>query len=118
MAAACFIAVVLVSGLSRGTDTAAATPPAAAKVTFAKVEDIVISRCSMCHMPEPVWDGVGTPPKGVMLDTPERIRLHARQIYVQAVMTRAMPPGGNITEISDADRKVLAAWVEAGAPGK
>ena len=118
VAAACFIAVVLVSGLSRGTDTAAATPPAAAKVTFAKVEDIVISRCSMCHMPEPVWDGVGTPPKGVMLDTPERIRLHARQIYVQAVMTRAMPPGGNITEISDADRKVLAAWVEAGAPGK
>ena len=114
VAAACFLAVMFVSGLSR----AAEAPAAPAKVTFARVEDIVISRCSMCHMPEPVWDGVRVPPKGVVLDTPEAIRLHARQIYVQAVMTHAMPPGGNITEISDEDRKVLAAWVEAGAPAK
>jgi uncharacterized membrane protein len=30
-------------------------------------------------------------------------------------MTHAMPPGGNLTEISDEDRAVLAAWYEAGA---
>jgi uncharacterized membrane protein len=69
----------------------------------------------MCHMSEPVWDGVNVAPKGVMLDTPERIRLHAEQIYVQAVMTRAMPPGGNLTELSEDDRKVLAVWVQGGA---
>jgi len=113
VAAACFIGVILLSGVSREGGNAALTP--GPKVKFAQVEEIVTSRCSMCHMAEPVWDGVHVPPKGVMLDTPERIRLHAEQIYVQAVMTRAMPPGGNLTDLSEADRKVLAAWVQGGA---
>ena len=30
-------------------------------------------------------------------------------------MTRAMPPGGNLTDLSEDDRKVLAAWVQGGA---
>ena len=115
VAAACFIAIILLSGVSRDGGNAALTPAPAAKVKFAQVEEIVTSRCSMCHMSEPVWDGVNVPPKGVMLDTPERIRLHADQIYVQAVMTRAMPPGGNLTDLSEDDRKVLAAWVQGGA---
>ena len=115
VAAACFIGVILLSGVSREGGTAGLTPAPAAKVKFAQVEEIVTSRCSMCHMAEPVWDGVHVPPKGVMLDTPERIRLHADQIYVQAVMTRAMPPGGNLTELSEDDRKLLAAWVQGGA---
>jgi uncharacterized membrane protein len=54
-------------------------------------------------------------PKGVMLDTPERIAAHAREIALQAVHTHAMPPG-NVTEITPEERAVLAAWVEAGAP--
>ena len=115
VAAACFIAIILLSGVSRDGGSAALTPAPAPKVKFAQVEEIVTSRCSMCHMAEPVWDGVHVPPKGVMLDTPERIRLHADQIYVQAVMTRAMPPGGNLTELSEDDRKLLAAWVQGGA---
>lgn len=115
VAAACFIGVILLSSVSREVGTAGLTPAPAAKVKFAQVEEIVTSRCSMCHMAEPVWDGVHVPPKGVMLDTPERIRLHADQIYVQAVMTRAMPPGGNLTELSEDDRKLLAAWVQGGA---
>lgn len=115
VAAACFIGVILLSGVSREGGTAGLTTAPAAKVKFAQVEEIVTSRCSMCHMAEPVWDGVHVPPKGVMLDTPERIRLHADQIYVQAVMTRAMPPGGNLTELSEDDRKLLAAWVQGGA---
>ena len=31
------------------------------------------SRCAMCHAPEPVWEGIGEAPKGVLLDTPEHI---------------------------------------------
>ena len=31
------------------------------------------ARCSMCHAPEPVWEGIGEAPKGVLLDTPEHI---------------------------------------------
>ena len=37
-------------------------------------QDIVISRCSMCHAEEPVWAGLIAPPKGVLLDSAEQIR--------------------------------------------
>ena len=90
---------------------AAATTP----VTFAEVENIVLSRCSMCHAAEPFWEGIAAPPKGVRLDTPETIREHAAQIQLQATLTHAMPPG-NITELSPEERQVLAAWIAAGAP--
>jgi uncharacterized membrane protein len=84
-------------------------------VRFAQVEEIVVSRCSVCHAPEPVWAGFVGPPQNVLLDTPENIRLHARQIEINAVLTDAMPPG-NITEISDDDRRVIAAWLGQGMP--
>ena len=47
---------------------------------------------------------------------PEEIRRQARAIDLQVVRTHAMPPG-NVTEISEAERRILAAWIAAGAPG-
>ena len=82
--------------------------------TFAAVEEIVLSRCSMCHADEAVWLGVPAAPKGVKLDTPERIHQHARQIELYAVRSGAMPPG-NITYMPVEERAVLAAWLAAGA---
>jgi uncharacterized membrane protein len=114
VATAAFLAIVFLSQPSAFTGKSAGLAPGK-QVAFTEVQDIVISRCSMCHAAEPVWDGVGVPPKGVMLETPAQIREHASAIYMQAAMTHAMPPGGNITEISDEDRAVLAAWYESGA---
>lgn len=76
------------------------------------VVDIVVGRCSMCHAPEPVWDGLQIAPKGVMLDTPERIAQHADAIRLQSVMTHAMPPN-NLTEMTGEERRVLAAWLKS-----
>jgi uncharacterized membrane protein len=90
-------------------------PEAPPAVAFADVENIVLSRCSMCHAALPLWAGIPAPPKGVRLDTPELIRKHAGQIELQAALTHAMPPG-NITELSPEERRVLAAWIAAGAP--
>jgi uncharacterized membrane protein len=84
-------------------------------VAFAEVENIVLSRCSMCHAAEPLWEGIVAPPKGVRLDTPEMIRRQAPEILRQATLTHAMPPG-NITEISPEERQILAAWIAAGTP--
>jgi uncharacterized membrane protein len=84
-------------------------------VAFAEVENIVLSRCSMCHAAEPLWAGIAAPPKGVSFDTPEMIRKHASEIRLQATLTHAMPPG-NITELSPEERRILAAWIAAGAP--
>ena len=95
-----------------GEPNSAAEPDA---VAFVDVENIVLSRCSMCHAAEPLWAGIAAAPKGVRLDTPEMIRKHAGQIRLQATFTHAMPPG-NITELSDEERRILAAWIAAGAP--
>ncbi len=96
-----------------GTKTGAL--PATPK--FADVQDIIISRCSMCHTTEPVWTGIATAPNGVLLDDPAQIKLHARMIAINAVRSHAMPPG-NVTEITPDERQVLAAWIAAGAPGQ
>jgi uncharacterized membrane protein len=96
-----------------GDESAASTAPA--PVAFAEVENIVLSRCSMCHAAEPVWAGIAAPPKGVRLDTPQTMRKHAGEIRLQAALTHAMPPG-NITELSPEERRILAAWIAAGAP--
>jgi uncharacterized membrane protein len=79
---------------------------------FAQVVETVSSRCSMCHAAEPVWEGVVFPPKQVMLDTENRIAMHAREIYLQAGRSHAMPPG-NVTDISPEERKLLTAWYES-----
>ena len=74
------------------------------------VVDVVLSRCSMCHAAEPVWDGIPSAPKGVRLDAPDTITRNQEEIYMQAVLTRAMPPN-NVTEMQDSERKVLRDWV-------
>jgi uncharacterized membrane protein len=114
IAAAGMIAVALLSNAGPPGPKRSALP---ASATFANVEDILLTRCSMCHAAEPVWAGIAAAPKGVRFDEPEQIRLHARLIDINAVRSHAMPPG-NITEITLDERQTLAAWLAAGAPMK
>ena len=102
---------VLEHGRAAGAGDYSAAPPQ--PVTFAQAEEVVLGRCSMCHAAEPVWEGIAVAPKGVMLDTPERIAQHAG-IRLQAALTHAMPPG-NLSEITPEERQVLAAWIADGA---
>ena len=53
----------------------------------------------------------------VLLDDTANMRRHARLIDINAVRSRAMPPG-NITEITDEERQIVGAWIAAGAPGE
>jgi uncharacterized membrane protein len=114
VAAAGMALVVWLSAAPPGPEEQAASL-APAPVDFVEVENIVLSRCSMCHAAEPLWEGIAAPPKGVRLDTPEMIRRHAPEIRLQATLSHAMPPG-NLTEISPEERNILAAWIAAGAP--
>jgi uncharacterized membrane protein len=113
VAVAGIVAIMVLSAAGPGGSEEAAAAPAE-PVTFAQAEEVVLGRCSMCHTAEPMWEGVPVAPKGVMLDTPERILLHAHEIGLQTVHTHAMPPG-NITEITLEERQVLAAWLAGGA---
>jgi len=114
VAAIGLMTVIWLTAAGPREDTRGSLPPAP---TFAAVQDIVMSRCSMCHAAQPVWAGFLYAPKGVMLDTPDRIHRAAQLIDINAVRSTAMPPG-NITEITLNERRQLAAWLAAGAPGR
>ena len=90
----------------------AAQQPFVTAEAFPKVRDTVLGRCSMCHAKEPGWEGIVVPPKGVMLETDTEIANHAREIYLQAGRSHAMPPA-NVTGVSDEERQLLVAWYES-----
>lgn len=79
---------------------------------FAQVSDTVMGRCAMCHANEPFWEGVALAPKDVKLDTPERIAEHAREIYIQAGRSDAMPPG-NVSMMTQDERELMVVWYQA-----
>ncbi|TWA78321.1 putative membrane protein [Azospirillum brasilense] len=108
VAAAGVAVIVGLSAAGARTESAAAAP---ARVEFAQVEEVVLSRCSMCHAAQPVWEGIGVAPRGVTLDSAEAIGRHAPQIRVWAALSDAMPPG-NVTGITPEERRLLAAWTD------
>jgi uncharacterized membrane protein len=101
---------VLVDAME-GAKAQAAQQPFLSAEAFPKVRDTILGRCSMCHAKEPGWEGIVMPPKGVVLETDLEIALHAREIYLQAGRSHAMPPA-NVTQITDEERKLLVGWFE------
>ena len=86
----------------------------AAASDFEDVSDIVMGRCSMCHAAEPAYDGIHWAPKGVILETPAQIANWAREIYVQAGLSHAMPPA-NVSYIEPEERAKIVAWYRGAA---
>ncbi|KIN76427.1 urate hydroxylase PuuD [Sulfitobacter mediterraneus] len=79
---------------------------------FTDVQDIVMGRCSMCHAAEPAWEGMHWPPKGVRLETEHQIAMAAKEIYLQAGLTHAMPPA-NLSYMQQDERAQIIAWYTA-----
>jgi uncharacterized membrane protein len=114
VAAAGMIAIAWLSGAGPSGEKTGSLP---GPVKFAEVQDIVISRCSMCHAAEPVWPTLAMAPKAIRLDDADHIRRNARLIGRNAAWSSAMPPG-NITEMTSSERATIAAWLAAGAPAR
>ena len=93
----------------RGVGATAAAPAE----EFARVLSIVQSRCAACHAQSPIQPGFAAAPKGVMLDTPERIASQAAPIN-QQVSSHVMPLA-NLTGMTDAERETIAQWFAHGA---
>lgn len=105
-------AVLLVGVFSAIAPRPAPLPAATGPVDFARVQGIVQARCAGCHAAVPSQPGFASAPKGVMLDTPERILAQAALIHQQSVVSRAMPLG-NLTGITEQERAVLDRWYRA-----
>jgi uncharacterized membrane protein len=97
-----------------GAVTAPEPARVAAPVNFSDVKRVVDARCVPCHAERPSYPGVSAAPKGVKLDTAERLRAQATQIQRQSVLTRVMPPG-NLTRLTGEERALLERWVRGGA---
>ncbi|HKQ27627.1 MAG TPA: urate hydroxylase PuuD [Burkholderiales bacterium] len=78
-------------------------------VPLSDVKHVIDTRCVTCHADKPSFQGIAEAPKGVKLDSPERIRTLAMQIHQQAVLSKAMPPG-NLTGITEEERALLDRW--------
>jgi uncharacterized membrane protein len=108
------IGMAVIAWLSAAGPRSDEQAAAAAPADFAAAQEIVIARCSVCHATQPAWPNVIAPPKGVLLDTPDRILARAPLIDLNAVRSHAMPPG-NVTDMTAEERATLAAWLAAGA---
>jgi uncharacterized membrane protein len=77
------------------------------------VYDTVLGRCSMCHSAEPFYsEDMLWAPKGVHLETEQQVAQYAREIYLQAGLTHAMPPA-NVSFIEPEERERIVQWYEA-----
>jgi uncharacterized membrane protein len=93
---------------------APAKPMVDGTVALRDVQSIIAERCATCHAEHPRWEGIASPPKGIVLEKASQIVANAAAIRAQAVVSRAMPLG-NVTQMTDAERARLAAWIDAGA---
>ncbi|AUH66190.1 cysteine desulfurase [Paracoccus zhejiangensis] len=116
-----FIAIMALSSLGlrqvplEEAEARALTPTEqrfAAAEGFDDVTNYVMGRCSMCHAREPFYEGIYHAPKGVFLETPGDIARAAREIYLQAGVTDAMPPA-NVSFMEDAERDAIIRWYRA-----
>jgi uncharacterized membrane protein len=92
-------------------------PPVEGPVTFNRVNSIVGQRCIACHSQTPTFSGITQPPEGIILTSAGGIIQNSQRIYQQVVVTGIMPLG-NVTQMTDQERAVIAAWVTAGAPAQ
>ena len=110
------IGVLLLVGVAVAIAPKAPVAVAAAPVVdqaaqFKSVQAIIAQRCATCHSAKPTQAGFATAPAGMMLDNETEIRQHAAQIYKQAIELKAMPIG-NLTNMTDAERSELGAWLQ------
>ena len=82
--------------------------------TQAQVSGLIEQHCTQCHARNPDHAGFSAPPAGYAFDSWDDILGHKAQIQ-QVVASRYMPLG-NITNMSDEERDIIAAWEESPDP--
>jgi uncharacterized membrane protein len=92
---------------SNSIATSAGNAGAGGQIGYAILQPILAQRCYLCH-------GAQVQMKNVRLDSAANVKLHAQNIYQQAVVTKIMPMT-NATGISEAERMVIKQWFETGA---
>jgi len=112
---ACLAAVIFLTSPAwlDGTPRSAGPVPGG-PVAFPAVKAVIDRRCLSCHSETPTDDIFRIAPNAVTFDTPESIRARADTIRERTVVLKNMPLA-NKTGMTDAERVLLARWIDAGA---
>jgi uncharacterized membrane protein len=81
----------------------------AAHAAFPDVASVVLGNCSYCHAAQVSYPGLAAAPGGLRLDSEAAIAAHAMDIYLQAGVSHAMPPGG-VADLWEEDRALIRRW--------
>jgi uncharacterized membrane protein len=108
-----YVLLVLIPGPETGPRASLSTA-IPTNVSFADARHVIDRRCAVCHSTQPADLTFGVAPAGVTFDTPEQIAARVLRIRERAIVTRTMPPA-NKTNITDAERGILARWIDQGA---
>ena len=111
---AAIVSAVTVLVMTAPARAPAAVDPGGPKVPFAAVKQIMELRCTGCHATKPTISGIAAPPNGLVLESPAVIRDKRELIKLRAVTTKTMPLG-NLTAMTDEERKTLERWIDQGA---
>lgn len=82
--------------------------------SFSQVQTVLKQHCNTCHSASPSHPTAPIAPNGVKFDTVEEIQQWSERIYERSVITRTMPLA-NLTEMTEAERELLARWFNTGA---
>jgi len=85
--------------------------PKIPKLILANAQEIIVTKCSMCHAKEPLWPNMQSAPKLLKLETTEDIINNIDKIYIQSVISFAMPPG-NISFLENHERAKIGKLYE------
>jgi uncharacterized membrane protein len=77
-------------------------------ISDSQIQDVINARCTSCHASEPTQAGFAEAPLGLVLETQDQTRTNAANI-ARVVATRYMPIG-NLTQMTDAERELVATW--------
>ncbi len=78
-----------------------------------EIVPIIQQRCVACHAVKPTVALPG-PPKGLVLEDVDQIVSNANKIYQQVVVEKKMP-SGNLTDMDEKERRMIASWFRNGA---
>lgn len=106
------VSVTYVSMEKAGAGKAAAAQPGLA---YADVEPLFVKHCMACHAEHPANEAFPAPPLGVELDSYDHVHALTDRIKRVAVDSQVMPLG-NMTGMTDEERRKLGAWIAQGAP--
>jgi len=110
-AAAAATALLAVLIAPRASDTPA--PDIAAADLGPRAHAIIRERCASCHAAMPTDEVFTVAPGGVLLETPEQMTQWAPRIKARSVDSRDMP-FMNKTGMTEEERAIVGAWVDAG----